>query len=86
MIFSVKDTALEKVSPVKAVLMTFNYQNDNCRYVYRVTRGIENNIDELRNRTFENSSLIPIHEKWTEIDIYADLPGWERYQFPCIRP
>jgi TRAP transporter TAXI family solute receptor len=66
-------TDVPTIAP-RAVLMTLawskpGYSREACRLVGKIGRIIADNLDRLR---YEG------HPKWHDVDIAADIPGWER--------
>ncbi len=59
---------------VKAVLVSFNFRRNNCEYVGRLARNLNDNLDWLR----ENG-----HPKWKFVDLNYPLKGWEQYD--CVK-
>jgi uncharacterized protein len=62
----------------RAVLMTYHwtepgYQEWACRLVGEIALIIADNLDRLRQDG---------HPKWREVDLDAEVPGWERS--PCV--
>lgn len=55
---------------VRAVLMSFDFRQEQCENVAMVANRIEANIEELRERIG--------HPKWKLVDLNASMSGWER--------
>ncbi|MEO9877075.1 MAG: TAXI family TRAP transporter solute-binding subunit [Anderseniella sp.] len=58
---------------VGAVMAVFNWKPKTGRY-YRVKRFIESFFAR-----FEEFQQAPRHQKWREVNLAAELPGWRRY-------
>lgn len=59
---------------VKAVLVSYNFRNANCKNVGRFAYLLANNIDWLRMEG---------HPKWNSVDLNYPLKGWEQYD--CVK-
>lgn len=59
---------------VKAVLVSYNFRNANCKNVGRFANILANNIDWLRAEG---------HPKWNSVDLDYPLKGWEQYD--CVK-
>ncbi len=59
---------------VKAVLISFDFRRNNCEYVGRFAKSINENIDWLR----ENG-----HPKWKSVDLDYQMKGWGQYD--CVK-
>jgi TRAP transporter TAXI family solute receptor len=59
---------------VRSVLMTYDFQKDQCQNVGMVANRLKANLTVLKNETG--------HPKWAEVDIRAPLPGWQPYS--CV--
>jgi hypothetical protein len=60
---------------VDSVLMTFDYENNNCLNVGMIANRIRANLEELQEKIG--------HSKWREVDLKASVPGWRAYA--CIQ-
>lgn len=58
---------------VGAVMAVFNWKPKTGRY-YRVKRFIESFFTQ-----FDEFQKAPRHQKWGEVNLAAELPGWRRY-------
>ncbi len=58
---------------VGAVMAVFNWKPKTGRY-YRVKRFIESFFSQ-----FDEFQKAPRHQKWREVNLAAELPGWRRY-------
>lgn len=58
---------------VGAVMAVFNWKPKTGRY-YRVKRFIESFFAK-----FDGFQKAPRHQKWREVNLAAELPGWRRY-------
>ncbi len=58
---------------VGAVMAVFNWKPKTGRY-YRVKRFIENFFAR-----FDRFQRAPRHQKWRDVNLAAELPGWRRY-------
>ncbi len=58
---------------VGAVMAVFNWKPKTGRY-YRVKRFIESFFSR-----FDEFQKAPRHDKWREVNLAAELPGWRRY-------
>ncbi len=58
---------------VGAVMAVFNWKPKTGRY-YRVKRFVENFFTR-----FDEFQKAPRHQKWREVNLAAELPGWRRY-------
>lgn len=58
---------------VGAVMAVFNWKPKTGRY-YRVKRFIESFFAR-----FDEFQKAPRHQKWSEVNLAAELPGWRRY-------
>ena len=58
---------------VGAVMAVFNWKPKTGRY-YRVKRFIESFFSR-----FDEFQKAPRHQKWREVNLAAELPGWRRY-------
>lgn len=58
---------------VGSVLAVFNWARDSDRYrrVANFTKAFFENFERLQEK--------PQHPKWREVDLAAELPGWERF-------
>ncbi len=59
---------------VGAVLAVFNWSPDNDRY-----RRVVNFVDAFFSQ-IEDFKRPPRHPKWKEVNIAAELPGWQRFR------
>lgn len=59
---------------VGAVLAVFNWSPDNDRY-----RRVVNFVDAFFSK-IEDFKRPPRHPKWREVNIAAELPGWQRFR------
>jgi TRAP transporter TAXI family solute receptor len=61
----------------RAVLVTYDYQAspDKCAWVGRIAELVRTNLAELRRTG---------HPKWRDVDLAADVYGWDRA--PCAAP
>jgi uncharacterized protein len=62
---------------VTAVLITFDFQGQNCESVGIVARLIKRYLDELQKAG---------HPKWNSVNLDEVIPGWERYRCVIDRP
>lgn len=59
---------------VHSVLMTYDFQKDQCENVGMVANRLKANLAALKNEMG--------HPKWAEVDLNTRLPGWEPYS--CV--
>jgi TRAP transporter TAXI family solute receptor len=59
---------------VKAVLVSYDFRNANCRNVGRFATLLHDNLEWLK----ENG-----HQKWHSVDLEYPLKGWEQYD--CVK-
>jgi len=59
---------------VKAVLVSYNFRNTQCRNVGRFGALLHDNIDWLKANG---------HPKWNSVDLNYPLKGWEQYD--CVK-
>ena len=67
------DEGIETIA-VRTALVAYNWKQDTWRYskVSRFVDAFLARIGELQQR--------PRHEKWQEVNIRLDLPGWQRFK------
>jgi uncharacterized protein len=64
------DRAVETVA-VRAVLIAYDFKGQQCDNVAMTARLIKENLEELRERIG--------HEKWRDVGLDAEVPGWQPY-------
>jgi TRAP-type uncharacterized transport system substrate-binding protein len=63
------DRTIDTVS-VRAVLIAYDFQREQCANIAMVARLIRDNLHELERIG---------HNKWRDVKLDATVPGWERY-------
>ncbi|WKW52199.1 TAXI family TRAP transporter solute-binding subunit [Rhodomicrobium lacus] len=58
---------------LSAVLITFDFQGQNCENIGIVAKAIKRYLDELQRTG---------HPKWNAVTLQASVPGWEPYR--CV--
>ncbi|MFV0439226.1 MAG: TAXI family TRAP transporter solute-binding subunit [Desulfopila sp.] len=59
---------------VKSVLVTYDFQGENCQYVGEFARVVSDNLSWLRANG---------HPKWQSVDLEYPLKGWSQYG--CVK-
>jgi len=59
---------------VKAVLVSYDFRNDNCNSVGQFAKALYQNMNWLRQNG---------HPKWRQVDLEFPLKGWDQYD--CVR-
>ncbi len=58
---------------VGAVMAAYNWPNNHARYE-KVERFVERFFEK-----FDTFQQPPFHQKWKEVDLRAEVPGWQRF-------